>query len=361
MINRTLSFNLMVKWFIISIIILFPIFQSCKKTIVSDVSFPLENKIISDSFLVPPIIYASHPGLVITGDKLILIEPNAENIFSIFKLPDCQFIGNFGVLGRGPEEFKNINPYSVFASAKGIRIFDHEKGILEVDITSFPEKTTSINIVKFPPIVQYLNSPFQINDSIVCGIPYPQVEIINGQPKAIISNQPFIRFNTISKEIDYFGDYPKLYSKKYLDQFWIIFMNMSIVKPDKQKFASFGTYIKTLNIYDNVGTLCKELIMKAPDDLLGDKSLTVNKVYYDAIKATDKFIYAICEDAPLNNLLKNRPTLEVWDWSGNPVISLKLDRPVAAFDVTKDDKFIYFIDRQTRNRIFTYNLTGLIR
>ena len=361
MINRILSLNLMVKWFIITIIILFPILQSCKKTIVNDVPFPVENKIISDSFLVPPIIYASHPGLVITGDKLVLIEPSAENIFSIFNIPDCQYIGKFGVLGRGPEEFNEINPYSAFASAKGIKIFDYEKGLLEVDITSFPEKTTSICIIKFPPILQTLNSPFQINDSIVCGIPYPQVEIINGQPKAKISNQPFIRFNTFLKEIDYFGNYPKLYSKKYMDQFWIIFMNMSVVKPDKQKFASFGTYIKTLNIYDNVGTLCKELIMKAPDDLLGDKSLNVNTIYYDAVKATDKFIYAICEDASPNNLLKNLPTLEVWDWSGNPVISLKLDRPVAAFEVTKDDKFIYFIDHQTRDRIFTYNLSGLIK
>ena len=94
--------------------------------------------------------------------------------------------------------------------------------------------------MKFPPILQTLNSPFQINDSIVCGIPYPQVEMKNSMPEYHFSKKPFIRFNTNTKEIDYFGSYPKLYPKKYLDKFWIIYINLTAVKPDKQKFASVG-------------------------------------------------------------------------------------------------------------------------
>ena len=87
--------------------------------------------------------------------------------------------------------------------------------------------------------------------------------------------------------------------------------------------------------------------MKAQDDLLLENSLNPNvSIYYDAIKTTNKYIYAICENAKHNTLLNNLPNLEVWDWNGNPIISFKLDRSVAAFEVTKDDKKIYVIDRQ---------------
>jgi hypothetical protein len=344
------------------ILIIFPLLLSCKKVIVKDITFPIEKKLVSDSFIVPPVIYASHPGLVITGENLVIIETEAERIFSIFNLPDCKYIGGFGVLGRGPEEFNEINPYSATATDKGIRIFDYEKGVLEIDMTDFPTNVSSRNVFKFPVILQFLNSPFQMNDSIICGIPYPQVEIINGQPEFKISNKPYIKINTNSNEIDYFGSYPKLYSKKYSDNYWIIYLNMTVVKPDEGKFVSVGYFIKSLNIYNNDGTLSKELIMRAPDDLLGEESINpVASLYYDAIKATNKYIYAICEDTQQDKVLDNLPNLEVWDWNGNPITLFKLDRPVAAFEVTDDDKKIYFIDRKTQDRIFTYDLDGFLK
>jgi hypothetical protein len=97
-------------------------------------------------------------------------------------------------------------------------------------------------------------------------------------------------------------------------------MNMTSVKPDKEKFASVGYNIKSLNIYNNDGTLIKELIMKAPDDLVSEVPINRNAlIFYDAIKATNKYIYVICEEAPFDNLLENRPKLEVWDWDAGPL------------------------------------------
>ena len=343
-------------------LILLPLLFSCKKVTVKDITFPLEKKLVSDSFTVPPVIYAVNPGLVKTGENLVLIETKAEKIFSVFNLPDCKYVGGFGTLGRGPEEFNDINPYSATPTDKGIRIIDYAKGVLEIDMTDFPLNVFSVNVVKFPVIVQFLNSPFQINDSIICGIPYPQVELINGQPEYKFSSKSYIKFNTNSNEIDYFGNYPKLYSKKYFKNFWLIYMNMNVVKPDQSKFASVGYYIKSLTIYNNDGSLCKELIMRTSDDLLGEESINPKApLYYNAIKATNKYIYAICEDTQHDKVLENLPNLEVWDWNGNPVTLFKLDRPVAAFEVTDDDKKVYFIDRKTQDRIFTYDLDGFLQ
>jgi hypothetical protein len=344
------------------ILILYPLLFSCKKVTVEDITFPIEKKLVSDSFIVPPVIYASHPGIVITGENLVIIETEAERIFSIFNLLGCKYIGGFGVLGRGPEEFNEINPYSATATVRGIRIIDYKKGVIEIDMTDFPTNVSSRNVVTFPVIFQYLNSPFQINDSIICGIPYPQAIERKGQIEAKFSKRPYIRLNTKSNEIDYFGSYPKLYSKKYFDSYWIIYMNLTVVKPDKEKFVSVGYFIKSLNIYTNDGTLSKELIMRAPDDLLGEESINPKaSLYYDAIKATNKYIYVICEDTQQDKVLNNLPNLEVWDWNGNPITLFKLDRPVAAFEVTPDDKKIYFIDRKTQDRIFTYDLDGFLK
>lgn len=348
---------------LISVISLFS-FHSCKQGTVEDVTFPIEKDLFSESLEVPPVIFASNPGMVITGKHLILIEPRADKLFSVFELPDCKYIGGFGVLGRGPDEFMSINPYTATAISKGIKIFDPNLGLMEIDITNFPsEKTFSSSIVvKFPAILQSIASPFQINDSTICGIPYPQMELRNGQPVTKISSKSYIRFNTNSNEIDYFGSYPILYPKKHSDTFWIIFMNVTAVKPDKEKFASVGYNIKFLRIYNNDGSLSKELIMKAPDDLLSEEPINRKAIiYYDAIKATNEYIYAISEETQFDNLLENLPKLEVWDWDGNPVIQFKLDRTVSAFEVTEDDKMIYFIDRQTQDRIFTYDLEGLLK
>ena len=88
------------------------IIPSCKNEVVQEVSFPMEEEMLSDSLIVPPVIFASNPGLIITGEHLVLIENKAEKLFSIFRLPECNYVGGFGVLGRGPEEFNQINPYS---------------------------------------------------------------------------------------------------------------------------------------------------------------------------------------------------------------------------------------------------------
>jgi hypothetical protein len=342
--------------------ILFPLLLSCQKVIVKDITFPLEKKLVADSFPVPPVIYSVNPGIVITGDNLVLIENKADRIFSVFNLPSRKYIGGFGILGRGPGEFNEIIPNSATPTDKGIRIFDSTKGIIEIDMADYPKDVSSNLIVKFPGILQDINSPFQINDSIICGIPAGKVELINGQAEKKISSKPYIRFNTNSNEIDYFGSYPKLYSKKYLANFWLIYFNMSVVKPDQSKFASVGYFIKSLTIYNNDGSLCKELVMRASDELVGEESLSTRApLYYDVIKATNKYIYAICEDTQHDKVLNNLPNLEVWDWNGNPVILFKLDRSVIAFEVTDDDKKIYFIDRKTQDRIFSYDLDGFLK
>jgi hypothetical protein len=329
-----------------------------------DVKFPIEKSLISKTINTPPVIYSMSPGLVITGNYLVLIESQAEKIFSVFELPDCKYIGGFGKTGRGPKEFGPIDSQSATSTNGGIKLFDIYAGLLKIDLTNFASKKdfSIINLAKYSPKLQLLNDAFQINDSIICGIPYPQAEkMSNGKYISRFSQKPYIRCNIRSNFIDYFGEYPNLYPKKYSDNYWLIYFHKSVVKPDKKKFASFGTQVKMLSIYNSNGTLEKELIMKTQDNFFEGEYIRKNALkYYEKVKATDKYIFAICENEHSHNLLENKPTLEIWDWNANPVAIFHLDRPVAAFEVTQDGKTIYFIDRKTQDKIFTYELSGLL-
>ena len=333
---------------------------SGQTTTLKKVVFPLENDLVSKSFQTPPIIYSMRPGLVITGNYLAMIEGRAENIFSIFELPDCKYIGGFGKKGRGPNEFSLPNEFSATKVTGGIRIFD--SGEYEVNFSNFKSRKTFTltQTFKYPPQIQILNSPFRLNDSIIIGIPYPSTDKQNKNLKDGYSIKPYIRCNLKSGQIDYFGEYPKLYPDKYFINFWLIYFHNTAVRPDHQKFASFGTQVKMFRIFNANSTLEKEVIMKTQNDFFEGEWIRMNAYkFYNSVKATQKYIYAICENEYSHNLLNNKPTLEIWDWNANPVASFQLDRSVAAFDISDDDRKMYFIDRQTQDKIFLYDLSGL--
>lgn len=332
---------------------------------IKDVKFPVEKNLVSKSIDTPPVIYSMHSGLVITGKYLVLIESKADHVFSVFKLPDCRYLGGFGILGRGPNEIGYINEQSATPTQSGIRIFDIHSGLLKIDISDFElnKKFTLTKIAKFPPKLQMLNDPFLLNDSTVCGIPYPQVEKTSkGDYISRFSSKPYITYNLQSGQIDYFGKYPNIYPKVKSDYLWIVYFHKTVVKPDQQKFASFGNMIKMLSLYNSNSILEKESILRTQDNFFDGEYIRKNALmYYTSVKATDKYIFAICENVPIEEIFQNKPTLEIWDWNANPIACFNLDRPVAAFDVTPDSKTIYFIDHTTQDKIFVCEINGLLR
>jgi hypothetical protein len=68
------------KGIILIALISFPSFHSCKQATVEDVTFPIEKELFSESFEVPPVIFASNPGMMITGKYMILIEAKSRKI-----------------------------------------------------------------------------------------------------------------------------------------------------------------------------------------------------------------------------------------------------------------------------------------
>ncbi len=84
-------------------------------------------------------------------------------------------------------------------------------------------------------------------------------------------------------------------------------------------------------------------------------------IYYRVVKVSNKYIYAMCMNEHSDKLLETNPSIEIWDWDGNPVVKLNMNNPIFTFDVTKDDKKLYCIDRVEIDKIFVYNLEAALK
>ena len=296
-------------------------------------------------------------GFSATGKYLIIIEQEAMDIFSVFELPELAYKGGFSKTGRGPSEFIALDSRSGEATTDGLKICDVNTGFVFISLKDFSKNKsfTISKIIKLSGALRPLNDATQINDSIIIGLPYPQ-------SNKLIIDEPFVRYNSNSKKNDYFGQYPNIYPKTRRSIFWEIFTRGTVVKSDNSKFASFFNQVKMFRIYKTDGTLEKEQIMKTQDDFFEGEWVRENAIsYYSIVKATNNYIFAICENQHSHDLLQNKPILEIWDWNGNPIASIQMDRPVSGFDVSDDNKQIYFIDRQTMDNIFVCDLTQILK
>ncbi len=330
------------------------LFVSCdnQNTDSSSVRFPIQESISGYAYETPPVIFSKNNNIIVAGNYLIEIEPSSSTIFSVFELPDVNYIGGFGAKGRGPKDFPLVDALTANYEDGDISIYDLQNGFMFINLDDFHENKdyAILNTLKIPLSLSPLNDAILLTDSVICGQPY------GGQ-----RDESYVRFNVLSNEVDYFGDYPDLYLTSRKNIFWQIYNRRSVVKPDKTKFASFCSQIKMFRIYNNDGTLGKEVVMETQEDFFEDEWIRINPIkYYGIVQATDDYIYVLCENANDDDLLDNKPTLEIWDWDGNPIASFSLDRSISAFDVTMDNKSIYCTDRTVVDSIYRYDISEIL-
>jgi hypothetical protein len=314
--------------------------------------FKSEIPIISDSIEVNPTITANRSNIIIYQNYLLLIEPTLKPIFSLLSLIELKFISDLNIKIKDFEAQLNLDSKCSRSIKSGFEVFDIYKGFLSLNIEksingSYLISTSQISI---PGELFPLNDAIRLNDSIICGIPYGG-----------LSGKSYIKYNYLKNKITCFGDYPKLYPTFNSPLFWLIYGRRSVVKPDNSKFASFCRFVKMFRIYSADQTLIKEVIIEKQDNLIKGKDIQDNpKYYYTSLKSTDKYIYALCYNQIGSKLNQSIPRVEVWDWNGNPVVCLIPDRPIFEFDVSIDNKSIYFINWHAKNYVFKSDISKFL-
>ncbi|MCG6186037.1 BF3164 family lipoprotein [Maribellus maritimus] len=313
----------------------------------TNIRFPVEKELEYKVIKVDPVIFAETPGVVISANKFIFMRSSFEPLFFVFDIPSFNLTGSFGKRGNGPNEFKIPDSRNAVATENGFNLFDIHKGLIFVDISEFGGDASDVKIeqIKLPGELFMLNDAVLLNDSTIIGL-----------HEYWRSDSMYVSYNLESKKIEYFGQYPDFSKRLEEDAVWGAFWRHSVIKPDGTKIASFFENFKMFRIYDNCGTLEKEVVMNIPEKVFFKKPKESIATFYQLVKSTNKYIYAMCINGYPEKYLELIPEIEVWDWEGKPVAKFKLTNPVFSFDVTDDNNTIYCIDRVEIDKIYMYNL-----
>ena len=199
-----------------------------------------------------------------------------------------------------------------------------------------------------------MNDPLLLNDSIIIG-----KNFIFSRPNEYKEQYKYkhVRYNNNSEQLSFFGPYPELYPIERKKLFPWIYSSNTLVKPDKTKFATFFIQVKMFRIYSSDGTIEKEVFLKKQKGFFDGQWIRKNAMkYYTCVRATNEYLYALCQNEHSHDLSKSKPTLEIWDWNGNPIAYLKLDQSICSFDVTDDNSKVYATSFNDMGEIFLYKI-----
>lgn len=91
--------------------------------------------------------------------------------------------------------------------------------------------------------------------------------------------------------------------------------------------------------------------------------------YYGNVQTTKKFIYGLYQvseyakkegsDFEYQSKPLTSKQLHIFSWDGKPILKLKIEDWMTVFTVSLDDKYIYFVHPDKKDKIFRYTLPEL--
>lgn len=164
------------------------------------------------------------------------------------------------------------------------------------------------------------------------------------------------------KPLFFFGKYPatELNGIKRYRQY----RKTDVAKPNGLKFAAFYFYYNMFKIFNLDGKLLKTIHIRDP--FISKKLRNKEKIHYRTVEcATNKYIYTIGfyenkkkED---KHLVSNNTSLEIWNWSGQPVYRAKFNAHIDGFTVSEKYNMLYGISADSNNAIYEYKLPESLR
>lgn len=319
--------------------------------------FPLEKRVKLDSFKVKSDLFFVSD-MAIWDDKLVTLDTKNDVFFQFFDLPKLEYIGSQIHKGDGPTEEVLIFPFieNVGDKAFAYRTIDKIK-IVSYDLVN--RKLFLLKSYAVPQELEILN--YCLLNNSLCG--YDMFK------KA---EKEFVKYDFSTNKTKNFG--PPLPSVNFAvsdDRKNMLFTKVMVSKADGTRFAALYDKFPLLRIYDNNGELVSETEylnrQQAPigytnkNMSISDiKSTTIN---YMRVKATQKYIYGLYSGKTHKDLadLGIDGTsccyeIHIWDWNGNPVARLMLDKNVTCFAVSQDDSCIVLYSSLNENTLYKMNI-----
>jgi hypothetical protein len=326
--------------------------------------FPDVKNIVSQILTVPPILLRPVKSCIVDS-FLIVAQSRPDSIFSVFKLPDCEYLMSFGIRGRGPNEFLNSSPgftlAPVYSDQGSFAVDNMRNNIQYYRINDILQKNfTPYKIEEFPSKIDGFQTIGYFGDTTIIGAPFRL-------------NMLLFKYHSINKKIILFKEYPNVYSFDDLNDLRNQYSGCITVKKDNSKFAFAYGSKGIIEIYSINDTIPITISYKGFPSLEENSGLnndskfgTFRKdkmIFCWGISSTNRHIYAKVYNDKYFNLSDGKgllrsyiAELHVFDWSGKLLTRLKPDYFYTQFVVDKNDRYLYTIDEDVESIIRRYDL-----
>ena len=337
--------------------ILFFISCTSNSNVTTITQFPKVKELNHEIIPTPNVLYAP-TGLLLLDSAVIVQDLKSDTIFQVFKFPSFAYAGGFVKRGGGPDEEVFVDPF-MQRLANNQFMFRNLTGVKILKYNPLVDTISIVKNIKFDASLTDMFHVFMLDNRII------------GVRADVATNKEFVSYDPQTQKIDDFGDDYPIVSRniKITDKDKIqLFAKANTVKPDGTAFASVYDKFPILRIYSNTGKLKKDIRLdnhqRFPYALI-KQNPTMNEVNemmqnYRIIKSTNHFIYALYIGQKTKSLSPGlndfSNIIHVWDWDGNPIMELKLDRKIFTFDVSHNDEFLICSSLSKIDALYKYEL-----
>jgi len=311
-----------------------------------------------------PILYPS--GMVFLDSALVVLDISGDYFLSFFTLDDFDLRNRSIRRGRGPSE-----EVSVFFISNAM------------EENKFWYRTHSgIKTVKYQPGKdELIPVGFSPNCDAFSGLTFPLDDDLLGFSQNAQSSE-FVKISTDDCAIVDFGpNFPNVGRELSINEKDYLLGTKSLsIRPDGELFAVLYHYFPILRIFNsNNGSLKREVRFNNNQDFpysaidvnaTPEEKMSTTTNYFVS-HATNRFIYASYAGRSLLEIQPNiirdgfkitdfTNEIHVFDWEGNPVKRIVLDKSIFAFAVSPDDKTLVAIPMSDPSVLLKYDLSSIL-
>lgn len=340
---------------IISIITLIALLTiiSCdtEKVSLNNVIVPFQSFPLVDSIVFSPVYEYIHgvPGNIqIVDSMLIILNRNKDSEYFLNNLNLTNNEVSEGYLRRGRGPYEALGAWQTGIHDNKLWIYDvTTRKVLTIPLDQVLSDSGEKEITEFKLAKQYIRMDFLDSCTIL----------------AVGSAETYTKMSVVEinsgKEISEIGEFEMIPEKVPFAALKDAFTSYINIKPSGGKVALPYRYTDVIEIYDLNDHTCKavwgpegfDVQYEAARNSFGffmAKTKETRKAFVTGGAVTDSLIYLIYsghyrEDENWSN----GKYIFVFDWDGNPVKKIVLDRYINVFDVADDNSSIYAYDNNT--------------
>ena len=289
-------------------------------------------------------------------DSLLIVNTGDAPFIHFCDTLNFKEISNFGIKGKGPNEFIYLQFFNDFNNDKsGIWLFDANSRKLYLykikDLISFQNLIKPLQTEFLSPLTAIETSLTYISDTLIIGGSYSnigQLFFLNQVKHTIRWTQysPTVKHSSPSNELGqlYFGIVQK--------------------KPDCSKTVCVLRYFKRIIINDLKGNKFITIRTDQPEQFFPNANIdlnylnSLNYMYFD-LYCTDRFIYALYLNVNSKQLLDDgfsTSQIQVFDYDGRAKMQILLDRAINNIAVDEINGTIFGLNKFQENKIYKIRL-----